>query len=404
MKVKVSTLYKYICAIFATYYTVIMMVFTSTRGLLLPLGALMLGMLLFIIAKTKPKYKDVFIVPISAWLAFTVIELVVAPFVSANVSYATSSLTTFLKLVIMCLCLEYTAFIDNNSDFLIKLMYFDSLLYVFFMITSENTIGGRLALVNANADANVCLIGIVTGSMMIGKSKKGFNILILASMIPMIYASLMTGSRKSLYCMLFYLGLWAFAEFRTTWKTLSFGKKMGIVCLAAIAVFFIIKIGIPFFYASNTYLRMTDSYVINSDQVRITLYQEAWDHFKKHPIFGIGFNQFRLYNARGLYSHSTYAEILACGGIVGVILFFIPHIWMLYWLIKILRFEKTYEERKETLLMLVYVLSSLFLAAGMVQTSNERVLMMYSVVFGYITAKSKCIKIGKMEMKQYAPT
>ena len=80
------------------------MVFTSTRGLLLPLGALMLGMLLFIIAKTKPKYKDVFIVPISAWLAFTVIELVVAPFVSANVSYATSSLTTFLKLVIMCLC------------------------------------------------------------------------------------------------------------------------------------------------------------------------------------------------------------------------------------------------------------------------------------------------------------
>ena len=397
MKVTITTLYKAICAVFATYYTVIMMVFTSTRGLLLPLGALMLSVLLFIIAKTNPKYKDVFIVPISAWITFTVVELIVAQFVSLNVSYATSSLTTFFELIIMCLCLEYVAFIDKNADFLVKLMYFDSILYVIFMITSGNTIGGRLALVNANADANVCLIGIVTGSMMIGKCKKGTRFLVLSSMIPMIYANLMTGSRKSLYCMIFYIGLWAVIEFRTTWKTISITKKMFILCAVAVAVFYIIRIGIPFFYTSNTYLRMTDSYVINSDQGRIALYKEAWEHFRRHPMFGIGFNQFRLYNARGLYSHSTYAEILACGGIVGAVLFFIPHIWMIYWLMKILRKEKLYDERKVTLLMLVYVLSSLLLAAGMVQTSNERVLMMYSVVFGYITAKSKSLKNNKKE-------
>ena len=389
MKVKVSTLYKAFCAIFATYYAVIMMVFSSLRGYLLPLGAMMVAFFIIIIIESNQSYKDILSVPITSWLLFAALEMIVSIFVAINLSYAAESLFTFVKLIVMCMCLAYVAILDGNADFLIKLMYFDSLLYVFFMIITQNKIGGRLAIINANGDANVCLIGIVTGSMIINKEKNIYRLIIPVSTVLMIYANLMTGSRKSFFCMVFYIAFWIITELRTSWKTLKNGEKIGVLLIFSVVVYMFIKFGLPFFYTSNTYLRMTNSYALNSDMGRFSLYREAWQHFIGHPIFGIGYNQFRLYNAKHIYSHSTYAEILACGGITGTILFFTPHVWMVVKLLRFIKEEPTYEDKKRTLLILIYVISSLFLAAGMVQTSNERVLMMYGIIFGYILAKEK---------------
>ena len=136
---------------------------------------------------------------------------------------------------------------------------------------------------------------------------------------------------------------------------------------------------------STTILRFLEGSE-QGDSLRLGFYKEAWDHFKTHPVFGIGYNQFRVYNAGGYYSHSTYAEILADGGVVGIILFFAPHIWCVLNLIKIAKkyAGNSFYEMKNALLLLIYMISSLLLAAGMVQTSNERVLMMYAVMFAYI--------------------
>lgn len=49
--------------------------------------------------------------------------------------------------------------------------------------------------------------------------------------------------------------------------------------------------------------------------------QDAFRVFLNHPIFGVGLDNYRFFSVFSMYSHNTYAEILACTGIVGGIAF-----------------------------------------------------------------------------------
>jgi O-antigen ligase len=177
---------------------------------------------------------------------------------------------------------------------------------------------------------------------------------------------------------------WIVVDLRTTWKTYKSYTKIAVLALFAVALYLVARYGIPIFQSSTTYFRLTDEYARRSDLGRIDLYSEAWKYFLQNPIFGLGFNQFRLYNSKGMYSHSTYMEILANTGMVGAVLFFAPHIWCLKWLTIIANNADTYNKKRTALLLLVYMISSLILAFGMNQLNNERVLMMYSLMFAYI--------------------
>ena len=61
---------------------------------------------------------------------------------------------------------------------------------------------------------------------------------------------------------------------------------------------------------------------------RTVLYEQALVFFSQHPIFGVGFRQYEVLYELHLYSHSTYAEILSCNGIVGALIFFLPIGWL----------------------------------------------------------------------------
>ena len=60
-------------------------------------------------------------------------------------------------------------------------------------------------------------------------------------------------------------------------------------------------------------------------RARTDLYDVAFMLFSENPIIGIGYNNFGNVAGIGYFSHSTYAETLACTGIIGCLLWFGPY-------------------------------------------------------------------------------
>ena len=390
MKIQVISLLKMVCAAFVLYYTLFSVIIPEIQGYLLLIGVFMVGSICIYMMICHTNVRDLLDFPIKCWILFGIVEFIASYFVALDVSFAQSSIFTFFELVVMCFSMIFIAKEEGNAEFFIKLMYFTCITYVIYMLINNNQISGRLALVNANGDANVCLIGIVTATLVLNIKKRIQPVIIIGSICLMAYANIMTGSRKSFICMIFYLVFWLIVFLKTEWRTIDIRKKLLILMMVLILVAVIIQWFIPVIMNSTTMIRILSGST-EGDDTRISLYSEAWQHFINNPIFGIGYNQFRLYNADGLYSHSTYAEILADGGLVGTVLFFLPHVWCIVNLVKIEKENrwKSWQEVKKALLLLVYMFSSLILAFGMVQTSNERVLMMYAVMFAYIICYRK---------------
>lgn len=384
MHFRAESILKFLCAAFVLYYTWLRVIIPSIEGYLLPFGLVMMGAIASYVLSHRRNYSRLIDFPIKSWILFGFVEYFAAYFIAIDVPFAQSSAVTFLELTGMCFAMIFVAKLDGDVGFLIKLMYVTCAGYVFSMLIINNQIQGRLALVNANGDANACLIGIVVATLIIDFKRNIQPIIILLTICMMFYANIMTGSRKSFLCMIFYLFFWFVVFIKTDWEILTFKKKLTLLGVVVIASSFFIQLVTPLIMNSTTVLRLLDG--STGDTLRLNLYSEAWEYFKTNPIFGIGYNQFRIYNENGYYSHSTYLEILADSGIVGTVLFFSPHIWCLVNLIKVAReyAHENFTELKKSLILLIYMLSSLILAAGMVQTSNERVLIMYAVMFAYI--------------------
>ena len=102
--------------------------------------------------------------------------------------------------------------------------------------------------------------------------------------------------------------------------------------------------------------RLVDKFNVESFSGRTVLYNLAWDMYKEHPIFGIGYNCFASMSGYGYFTHSTYMELLACTGSIGFILFMSP---VLSGTVRGLRSFKKDEGRSTTILLMMLV-SGLF--------------------------------------------
>jgi O-antigen ligase len=65
------------------------------------------------------------------------------------------------------------------------------------------------------------------------------------------------------------------------------------------------------------------------ETLRIDLFTEAIELWKKNPILGNGAAQMGVFNENGSYAHDNYAEILADFGLVGFILYYSLHLSLL---------------------------------------------------------------------------
>lgn len=167
--------------------------------------------------------------------------------------------------------------------------------------------------VNPNAFAVTLSIGI--WSILGLVSRKKISLMIGTVLcVPIIMSTVMTASKKGFISMGLVVLLWLFfvfiplSERKDSLKKL---KRMGItLVLCAVLVFLLYK------YVMDSALLYRFK-ILGQDEstlARINFYSNGWNIIKKSPIFGHGFAGFS-YFFKGYYSHSTFIEVVASGGI-----------------------------------------------------------------------------------------
>lgn len=184
----------------------------------------------------------------------------------------------------------------------------------------------------------------------------GKMILVLA----FLYVIVLSGSKKCLIAGFILILFWMLSYIRNEFSTRMRLKRFLSFLVIFLGIGAAIIYFVNFFSDTPIFTRFVLFFTENGSKSRLEFYSEAFDIWKQHPIFGAGYFQFMVLNSRGMYSHSTYAEILSCSGIVGCLIFFIPIIRLGIRLIKNV-FDKSKKEMKynNQMLLIIFVVELL---------------------------------------------
>jgi len=140
----------------------------------------------------------------------------------------------------------------------------------------------------------------------------------------------------------------------------------------------------PFFVNSSLYWRLSErGFLISNDKARSGMYIEALKFFYDNPLFGIGFNHYRLLSIYQSYSHSTYAEILSTTGLIGSIIYFIPYLIIIYNLYSIYKKQKATVASLKSIQFLVLMFVMLVLGTGVIHFYNIRDNIMFALMISF---------------------
>lgn len=211
-----------------------------------------------------------------------------------------------------------------------------ALLCIITMYINEGSFIGRsMRSVGSSLSGNVNTVGMSLGIMSLfmvyyyGKTKKAW---ILVFSVIVMGIMLLTGSKKTIvYIIANVFILYSFSK----------NKKFGIIImisLFAILAYFVF--GVDYFYnmigsriidmLGQMGFHIKNAKYSHSTEVRMYMIREAFDMWLQNPIFGGGTNYFLANTITEYgYSHCNVTELLCSYGIVGFILYYIPHLTFL---------------------------------------------------------------------------
>ena len=230
------------------------------------------------------------------------------------------------------------------------------------------------------------------GVYLIGQSKKMLTkILVIVSIAICIIMALITGSRKGIFQIVFYFGLYVVLQ-----KGLA--KKIKAIAIIVILVLLGVYIIQQYEFLGYAYIErmmgiVDSSYDDGSVAGRDFLMQTGIDIFKQRPIFGAGSDAVRSYlgyvgNKNVNYSHSNYIELLASFGIVGTLIY--------YWYFLKQTIFALFNKNKDKDRFLIYaatILITMFILDYVMMTYNIRqnIFLLYFVV--------RCIEVKRKTIK-----
>lgn len=260
-------------------------------------------------------------------LGYGLYSLLVGCLISKDFDWMLNSVITFFCYTVVCLDVSYISYAEKDIKWLMNLLLLVAALCAFqttfFGQPYDNgiivtTMSGHN---NPNNLALVLMIGIYATLYCENRTKK-HNVLNLLLSLWFMYVIAISGSRK---CMLAggALLIYRFITFVRTEKKLT-GKKLFLIIAAVVFFFAAAYYVLHFFVNTDQFKRLTSLFEEGGDVKRVTLYKDAVVFWKSSPVFGIGYGQYQIYSRYQGYSHSTYAEILSCGGLIGCFIFFLP--------------------------------------------------------------------------------
>lgn len=251
-------------------------------------------------------------------------------FVAKNSSAMLSSIVTYVCFVIVCFDCWYISFRLGNNGWIFRILRIAAIVCALQVILAGKPYDNGVIVTtmssinNPNGLAVVLLIGILSFAVDIKPEKLLPFIFALLADAMMLYGIVLSGSRKCLLAAVPVLLYWLITYMKTLVKAREYKQLFFSIFIISAALAVCLVYIKDEFQGTAAFKRIMLLFEEGGVDTREGLYRDAFEYFKTSPLIGIGFDQYRFWSPHGYYSHSSYAEILSCGGLVGVLLFFIP--------------------------------------------------------------------------------
>jgi len=312
---------------------------------------------------------------IKCWIAYAVLALLTSAIVlinSSNMGYI-SDIGKYIQRTMIIFMVAYICERDNSIKFGLRLMAVTAVGLAIAVLSVIGDIQLKLDLTSgANLSQNDAgsILAFGCFAVAFGWGRRSRSSLLLfslktAGIIGCLTVIFLTGSRKSIIAVAMMVALLILLCFRDYLVKLNFKRFFVVLIVGIVAYLVISETLFPYAEQTSLYRRLfgleTDI-TVDSDALRVDLYLWALEDFISHPFLGLGFNQFVNYH--GNYTHSTYAEPLACSGLIGL-LYLYPYYLIVKKQIYLIRASKrgSYARLKQKEIF-VYLCMVLWIAVG----------------------------------------
>ncbi len=258
-------------------------------------------------------------------------------------------------------------------------------IYIFYGIKSLVSMSSRLTneIANQNSIGICCACSFIFSVMnftITSNKSRYFYLIPIALTLP---ACLFSGSRKSIIMLLLtvFIFFLLYSENRQTIKRLLLGGIIigGIIYIIQnVPAFNIInsRFG-QFFSVFNGNNSLMDSGDIN----RIKFIETGFDSFKSSPVWGNGFAY--SYYVFGTYSHNNYIELLMNNGILGFLIYYSIHIFLI-----VSGFKTRVVSKKISSYILSIIFIVLFVDIGSVNYYSRYFLILLCLAFKLLSIRN----------------
>lgn len=206
---------------------------------------------------------------------------------------------------------------------------------------------------NVNDIGIMATIGVLIGIMLFRDTNKFMKLFLITSMPFLLYLDVIAASRKAILMLLICL-----CGMRMLNNPTKMIRNILLIAIGILLTMYLI-FEVPFFYELIGWRMEGMVAILRGDTVdadssaitRALMIQSAMNVFYDNPIFGVGLDNFRFFNAvRLTYSHNNFVEIAANLGIIG----FISYYWIfVYIILDYLKKRKRHEEMRTFLFVVI---------------------------------------------------
>lgn len=312
---------------------------------------------------------------IKCWIAYAILSLITTAFItidSGDMDFV-SDIIKYVQRLAIIMMVAYICEQEGSVRFGLQLMAVTAVALAIAVISVTGDIQLKLNItsgadLSANDTGAIMSFGCFAIVFAWGKRDRSsvlLSFLKTAGVVCCLVVIFLAGSRKSIGAVAIMLGLLLLMCFADYGKKLDLRKLFIMVVVGIAAFLFISKYLMPYAEQTNLYTRLFGrgaEAASGSDDLRVDLYRWAMEDFVTHPFFGLGFNQYTTLH--GSYTHSTYAEPLACSGLIGL-LYLYPYFSIGKKQLYLIRINKkgSYARLKQKEIF-VYLCMALFVAVG----------------------------------------
>lgn len=324
-------------------------------------------------------------------IGFGIYSLITGLVVASNRELLASSIETYMSLLLVCWCICIICNGENDIQWLLKCITIVCYACAVYTLLFGKPYWNGIYVTTMGPENNPNRLGIlmVFGMFSVLYNKRtrvGELALTLVTVLLFFYVIILSGSRKALLSGGLLCLVWLISFVKDT-QNLSNRKEKIIKYGLVVAV---LAIGSIYFLKNyvNTasFERLQKLIAGGASSNRTEMYKEAVKFFKISKLFGVGFNQFRVLSSFKTYSHSTYAEVLADGGVFGCILYFYPIIKAGITLIKTLKISPSYQIG---MLFALYAVE-MFLGTGVIFMYGFEHLLIWSILYMTVEKEYLC--------------